>query len=48
MVEEEIADQAAQGKNTGLAVVIVQIIAQIFLKKGMDKMWALFFTLQLM
>jgi hypothetical protein len=47
MSEAEIAKSAGQGKNTGLTVVILQIVAQIFLKKGMDKMWALFFTLQL-
>jgi hypothetical protein len=45
MSEAEIAKSAAQGKNTGLTVVILQIVAQVFLKKGMDKMWALFFTL---
>jgi hypothetical protein len=47
MSEAEIARSAAQGKNTGLTVAILQIISQLFLKTGMDKMWALFFTLQL-
>jgi hypothetical protein len=43
--EKSVLNGAAQAQNSMLAVVIIQLIAQIVLKKGLDDLWSMFFTL---
>ena len=45
--EEVTITQAKTAKNSMLSIVIVQIASQFVLKKGLDELWSMFFTLQI-
>jgi len=45
--EDKLNADAKQTNNAMLALIILQIVAQISLKGGMDDLWSMFFTLQI-
>jgi hypothetical protein len=45
MSEEDLSGQAKSTSNTMKGLVIAQLIVQLFLKKMMNQLWQLFFTL---
>lgn len=45
--EEDVQANAAASTNTMYALVVVQLLAQFILKKSVDELWVMFFTLQL-
>jgi len=45
--EEKLNADAKQTNNAMLALIILQIVAQIALRGGMDYLWSMFFTLQI-
>jgi len=42
---EKLSADAKQTNNAMLALIILQIVAQIALRGGMDDLWSMFFTL---
>jgi len=44
---EKLSADAKQTNNAMLALIILQIVAQIALRGGMDDLWSMFFTLQI-
>ena len=48
VVEEELVADASKAANAMTGLLILQLIAQIFLKGGMDDLWSLYFSLQIM
>ena len=47
VTEEAMAQMAADQDKTTKALMIVQIVAQFFLKSSLDSLWGLFFSLQI-
>lgn len=47
MSQNEIEVQAKSASTSMITLVILQLLAQIFLKGSMDELWSLFFTLQI-
>lgn len=45
--EDKLNADAKQTNNAMLALIILQIVAQLSLKGGMDDLWSMFFTLQI-
>ena len=45
VVEEELVSDASTASSAMTGMLIVQLIAQIFLKGGMDDLWSLYFSL---
>ena len=45
--EDELIEQAKSAQSSVLGIFIVQLILQIFLKGSLDRLWNLFFTLQI-
>lgn len=44
---EDLANQALTSSTAMKGLVVVQIMAQVFLKGSMNDLWSLFFTMQL-
>ena len=44
---KEVYDQVKTTKNSMTALVIIQLVSQLFLKSKLEQLWNLFFTLQL-
>ena len=43
--EEKLKADSQQTNNAMVALIILQIVAQLALKGGMDDLWSMFFTL---